>query len=651
MAGDPQVSIIIRARDFASRVLSGTQKHLKELGISARGLAKAFAAVAASATGLAFLGKKLFDVGVAATESREKFADVFGGFAGSIEAVTTDIGRLAGLSRSAAQELVASAGFMAQSMGFTQAESAKLSAAVFKLAGDLSAFKNIPIAQALDAVTGAMAGQTRGLKELGIVIDAAEVKRRAMLATGKATVESLTQEEEATATLALILERAGAAIGELERDSHKAGGAAQKLRADFANIWEELSLRLLPTLAAVIPILDGIGQAAARNLPTLVAFVQSLTDALGVTNAVERAELAAIAQLPAEQLPGRKRGLEQELASKTAALSSLRQEAAGQRLPSLAMLAPAGSMVGAGLANATAGVATKIKDLERELAGLDLALTAINRRLATQALAAPGGGLGAPVAPGQIALGPIAPSKLDVRAPALGRQPLAGGADDLEAFLKRAASSSIGLGKAIDQIVQESFRAQIAIGDQMQQERNRHALIQDLTAALQSGNLTDAEAVIAKQLLTEATEKDTAATREAAQAHEIAAAQIITAAGQLIQGIINAGRTGGVRGILSGIFGGAGLIASLIPGVGTAAAAAIGAGGGILSTLIGGGNRPVQVEARGVERKLDELRHEMQDRLISITIGPETFRGTWEEIQYELIRSGRLRGEPRLPGA
>ena len=73
-----QVSIIIRAKDFASRVFSRVAGGLRRVGISAQGLRRAFVTVIAAAGGLVFVFKKMFDAGADVFETQSKFNTVFG---------------------------------------------------------------------------------------------------------------------------------------------------------------------------------------------------------------------------------------------------------------------------------------------------------------------------------------------------------------------------------------------------------------------------------------------------------------------------------------------------------------------------------------------------------------------------------------------
>src|SRR5690606_10879787 len=134
----------------------------------------------------------------------------------------------AGLSERQAREITATTGAIVQGMGLAQDASAGYAEEIARLAGDLSSFNNIPIEETARAIQAAITGERESLKRLGVVILETDVQARAMLDTGKRRAEQLTQEEKAIATLALITERAGVAVGDLERTQDSAANRARR---------------------------------------------------------------------------------------------------------------------------------------------------------------------------------------------------------------------------------------------------------------------------------------------------------------------------------------------------------------------------------------------------------------------------------------
>jgi len=207
----------------------------------------------AGAAGFGLLAKRAFELGAAVAETESKFLTVFGNSSDAAQAFIDDFATMAGLSEQAARDIVATTGSIAQGMGFAQSQSAAFAEEIVRVAGDLSSFNNIPIAETSLAVQAALTGEREQMKRLGIVIREADVQQRALAMSSKTVAAELTQQEKATATLALVKERAGVAIGDLARTQDSAANQARALGAEIQNVKERIATALLPAFEVIIP--------------------------------------------------------------------------------------------------------------------------------------------------------------------------------------------------------------------------------------------------------------------------------------------------------------------------------------------------------------------------------------------------------------
>ena len=318
-----EVSIIIRAKDLASRVFSRLAGGLKRVGISAQGLRRAFVAVIASAGGLVFVFKKIFDAGAGVLETQSKFNTVFGESAERMDAFNKEFARTAGLTETVGQGLLATTASIIQGLGFSTEASAEFSEAVLRLAGDLASFNNIPTAETARAIQGALTGEREMLKRLGIVLLDVDVKTRALALSGKTSAAALTNQEKATASLQLITERAGKAVGDLNRTQDSAENTAKRVKAAFADQWNQLSTDLIPVLQDLLPLFEELAGKAEAATARVAGFITALFDLAGLTNATLREELAAFAKLPEGQLQPRADLLRAEIAGKRTRIGEL----------------------------------------------------------------------------------------------------------------------------------------------------------------------------------------------------------------------------------------------------------------------------------------------------------------------------------------
>ena len=268
-----------KAMDWASGKVKTFKDRTSKVGAALKGFAMQAAAAAAVVSGLAWGAKKIFDLGASIAETGSKFNTVFGAEASAeVSAFLDNFANKAGLTANEAKGMVATTGAIAQGLGFTQKASGEAAIEIAKLAGDLSSFNNIPTAETIHAVNSALTGEREQLKRLGIVILEADVQAQAFANTGKTVAKELTQQEKATASLQLITEKAGVAVGDLDRTSGSAANVFRRLKARFLEIRDAIATALMP---AFRHILTGIEDSEGG----LLSFKQAILDNTGAISA------------------------------------------------------------------------------------------------------------------------------------------------------------------------------------------------------------------------------------------------------------------------------------------------------------------------------------------------------------------------------
>lgn len=207
-------------------------------------------------SGVVQLSREMVTLGMRVGESTSKFDTVFGNASKSVRGFIGEFAHMAGMSKNTAQEMLATTGSIAQGMGMAQEKSAEFSTEVVKLAGDLGSFNNLDTADVLAKINSALTGEREGMKALGIVISETEVQKRALNMTGKKSVDLLTQEEKAMASLAIITDKAGVAVGDLERTKDSAANRAKKLTAQFETLKETLAEALQPAFEVFLDLVS-----------------------------------------------------------------------------------------------------------------------------------------------------------------------------------------------------------------------------------------------------------------------------------------------------------------------------------------------------------------------------------------------------------
>lgn len=284
-------SLVVRLRTDAREFKAGMRQAETGLAGFTKSIGRAQAAVAAlGIVAVAKVAKETFKLGAAAEETASKFATVFGRASDEVDDFVRNFGRAAGLSQEQARDLTATTGAIVQGLGFARQESARFAQEVVKLSGDLASFNNRDTADVARAVAAALTGEREQIKSLGIVIREADVQQKALALSGKATASALTDQERALATLVLLQERSGVAVGDLSRTSKSAANQAKQLAGNIRTLKEELSTTLLPLLAAAVSALNKLSGAAVQSARGIGEIIDKIS---GSTRAEER--LRAIA--------------------------------------------------------------------------------------------------------------------------------------------------------------------------------------------------------------------------------------------------------------------------------------------------------------------------------------------------------------------
>ncbi|MEM6286643.1 MAG: hypothetical protein AAF845_05760 [Bacteroidota bacterium] len=202
---------------------------LNRLGGYIRGLVAA-AAIAALTT----YSRRLFDLGTTAEEVSSKFSAVMGPAAAKLDDDLRELANRAGLTQTEIRGLAATTGAIAQGLGQTQEQSAATALEVQRLAGDITSFSNVTggAVEVTEAINSAIVGERERLKSLGIVLRETDVQQRQAQLAAEGHEGALTDQGKVTATLQLITEKAGVAIGDLERTQDSTANTARRLSAE-----------------------------------------------------------------------------------------------------------------------------------------------------------------------------------------------------------------------------------------------------------------------------------------------------------------------------------------------------------------------------------------------------------------------------------
>jgi hypothetical protein len=201
--------------------------------------------------------KAYYEIGTGAEETASKFSTVFGRETAQAQAYLDEYARQLGLTNKAGQDLLATQAAIAQGMGMGRKASREFSEEVMRLAGDLSSFHNRTVEEVMGKLQSSMTGMHVPLKDLGIIITDTEVQARALAMTGKRLAGELTQADKAAATLALVTQKAGVAVGDLERTFGSTANTGRRVSAIFGQMKEDIAVGMVPVFGELLAIVEG----------------------------------------------------------------------------------------------------------------------------------------------------------------------------------------------------------------------------------------------------------------------------------------------------------------------------------------------------------------------------------------------------------
>jgi hypothetical protein len=270
--------------DKTSRGLDKVSKATKEMDETVTRAEKSNAKFAAGMSGLTkaaiaggalFAAKSLFDFSksaINAASAAEEASAAFGAtFKDSAEELGIELAKSAnlfGLTESEAQQLISVFGSVAQGIGFTEKEAAALSLRVFKLSGDIASFNNLQqgALPVIAAFRSGIAGERESLATYGLKITEAMVQQKAFNLGLAKTVDELTLQDKALATIEIAYDQAGVQLGNAQREADGFAASSLMLNAELRELREEIGKELIPAAAALLPVIREIAQNVTPSL-------------------------------------------------------------------------------------------------------------------------------------------------------------------------------------------------------------------------------------------------------------------------------------------------------------------------------------------------------------------------------------------------
>lgn len=220
-----------------------------------------------------------------ASEMESKFDTVFKNLAGEADKWANQYADAIGRSQYEIKEAISNQADLYQGMGFTADEAFNLSKQVTTLGYDLASFNNVNDAQAIDAMTKALMGETESAKMLGVnltdtIMETSEFTK----ATGKSWKE-LSVAEKAQVRYKEAVKQSKNAIGDAERTSDGFANQMKRLKGNFEELSVEIGKVMLPIATELVTAFGAMTEKVTSLLkdnPILAESIVKIGGALAV---------------------------------------------------------------------------------------------------------------------------------------------------------------------------------------------------------------------------------------------------------------------------------------------------------------------------------------------------------------------------------
>ena len=263
-----ELEVIISAKtDGLNKAINEANNKIDQLQKSGNktgsGLAKAFAVIKTSAAVAAItkLTVSCSKLGMEAQETAGMFSSVFGQSTEDMQGWIEDVNATLGVSVQQLQRETAYIYSMSYAMGLGEQNSKTLAKSIAGMSEDLSHFYNVSSEEAYSKLQSALVGQTRGLKEWGIVLDEATIKQVAYAKGIAQSGSELTEQQKVLARYEAILMQTGAAQGSAIRELTGLTSQVTMLKNNFAQLGTTIGSALVGPLATVLSYANAVLKA------------------------------------------------------------------------------------------------------------------------------------------------------------------------------------------------------------------------------------------------------------------------------------------------------------------------------------------------------------------------------------------------------
>ena len=257
---EKQLNETAKATDTWKDKLNKAQTSLKEVGAKMTDMGKTLSMSVTAP--IVAVGAASFKMAADLQDAMGATEQIFKNAADSVKTWADNLDSYYGIAEGEALEYANMMGTLLMNIGgLTEQEAAKQAQILVQLAGDLTAMFGGETSSAIQALTGALKGNTAMLDNYGIACNDALIKTKALemgIWDGKGQMDLAAKQ---AATLALIMEQTGAAQGQAAREAEGASGGMRAFATEIKNLATDIGEVLLPVIT---PLLNSLGDIVKK---------------------------------------------------------------------------------------------------------------------------------------------------------------------------------------------------------------------------------------------------------------------------------------------------------------------------------------------------------------------------------------------------
>ena len=260
------------------------ERRLKNLGRSIRGVGRTMSLFVTAP--IVALGGSFIKAAADAEETESKFKEVFKGINDDANIMAKGLSKDFDLANVTAQEMLSTTGSLLVQFGFTTEAALEMSNQVASLSVDIASFENVQggAARASQAITKALLGEREMLKGINKVVLEEDVTKKIAILRSQGMTFETNRQAKAIATLQLVTEQSGRAIGDYGRTQDSATNKSRALRQQFIQLSVTLGNVLLPLYTDLVGVLIEAAEWLNSFSPAgrkAIIIIAGITAALG----------------------------------------------------------------------------------------------------------------------------------------------------------------------------------------------------------------------------------------------------------------------------------------------------------------------------------------------------------------------------------